>query len=141
MNIEHKHEGKFKDIVPDKLIKLYKKKKEKKRRNQHLIFKFYFIFLSNSLVFSLYLLILFFSFFDLSWKRKLKFNSSNIYCFKKLKLEFIDGISFISNKDLNYIFNYLMLYILTIKKACLVKRWSHKPCISFAHHRSYTSEQ
>jgi hypothetical protein len=31
MNIEHKHEGKFKDIVPDKLIKLYKKKKKKKR--------------------------------------------------------------------------------------------------------------
>jgi len=30
MNIEHKHEGKFKDIVPDKLIKLYKKKEKKK---------------------------------------------------------------------------------------------------------------
>jgi chromate transport protein ChrA len=117
MNIEHKHEGKFKDIVPDKLIKLYKKKK-KKRRNQHLIFKFYFIFLSNSLVFSLYLLILFLSFFYLSWKRKLKFNSSNIYCFKKLKLEFIDGIASISNKDLNYIFNFLMLYILTVKIGC-----------------------
>jgi hypothetical protein len=27
MNIEHKHEGKFNDIVPHKLIKLYKNKR------------------------------------------------------------------------------------------------------------------
>jgi hypothetical protein len=33
MNIEHKHEGKFKDIVPDKLIKLYKKKKRRGETN------------------------------------------------------------------------------------------------------------